>query len=72
MADEIEEEILFGHRNDLVGDLDEETESLVRLERQPLRDALAKVLGPGGRIDLESLDEENKEIPRFTYVFLVV
>lgn len=55
VADEIEEKIFFWHRNDLVGDLDKETEPFIRFECQPLRYALAKVLGPGGRIDLESL-----------------
>jgi hypothetical protein len=56
VADEIEEKVLFRHRNDLVGDLDKETKTFIRFECQSLRYALAKVLSPGGRIDFKGLD----------------
>jgi hypothetical protein len=56
VADEIKEKVFFGHRNDLVGNLDKETETFVRLECQSLRDALAKVFSSGGRIDFKGLE----------------
>ena len=57
MANKVEEEIFFGHRNDLVGNFHEKTETFVRLECQPLGNALAKVLGPGRGINFESLSD---------------
>lgn len=66
VADEIEEEIFFRHRNDLVGDLDKKTESFVRFECQPLRYTLAKVLGPSGRINFERLVEAKTKRIRLT------
>ena len=55
VAHKVEEEVLLGHRDHLVGDLDEQAETFFRLERQPLRYALAEVFGSRRRIHFESL-----------------
>ena len=59
VADKVEEEVAFGDGDDLVRDLDEEGEALAGAEVQPLRDALAEVLGAGARVDLEGLGKKS-------------
>ena len=55
MSHEVEEEVSLRNRDDFVGDFDEEAESLARPQVEALRDALAEVLRPRRRVDLERL-----------------
>ena len=55
---EVEEEVPLRDRDDFVGDLDEEAETLARPQVEPLRDALAEVLGPRRGVNLEGLRSE--------------
>lgn len=58
----VEEEVGLGHRDDLVGDLDEQAKALGRLEAQPIGDALTKVFGSRARVDLERLVRVVREV----------
>lgn len=55
VADKVEEKVLFRNGDDLISDFNKEAEAFVRLEREPLRDALTKVLGPCRRIHFKGL-----------------
>ena len=53
MTNKVEEEIRFGHRDDLVGDLNEQTETLSRFELQTIGYTLSKVFCSCARIYFE-------------------
>ena len=55
MADKVEEEVPLRYADHLVGNLDEEAESLAGAEVEPLGNVLAKILGPRRRVNLKGL-----------------
>jgi hypothetical protein len=61
VSHKVKEEVSLWHRDHFVGNLYEKAESLARSQVQPLRDALAKVLGTSRRVYLESLRKERKK-----------
>ena len=55
VADKIKEEISLRNTDDLVSDLDKETEALAGSQVQSLPNILTEILGSCGRINLKSL-----------------
>lgn len=62
MTNKVEEEVGFGHRDDLVGDLDEQAKTFGRLESKSIGDALAEVFGARARVHLERLVRVVREV----------
>lgn len=55
MTHEIEEEIALRHGNNLIGNLDEQTEAFGGPQIESLRDVLAEVFRSSGRVNFECL-----------------
>lgn len=60
VAHEVEEEVRVRHADDLVCNLDEETEAVRRVEVEALGDGAAQVAGSRGGVNLERLPERIK------------
>jgi hypothetical protein len=58
MAHKVEEEVSLGNTDDLVGNLNKQTEAFRGLEVQAAGDVAAEVLGPCARIHLKCLREK--------------
>mmetsp|Transcript_14911 Transcript_14911/g.38197 ORF Transcript_14911/g.38197 Transcript_14911/m.38197 type:complete len:303 (-) Transcript_14911:5129-6037(-) len=58
----VKEEVAFGNRNHLVGDLDKEAHPLDRLEAETSANSLTKVLGAGARVNLKGLVRVVREV----------